>query len=177
MTFAKKLRLARKVQRIGSRNLGVSGPSIREAYRTVAAADATNTPLYRLCAMVEKETAWRHIFGCDAGSILCHENVTRARYRRLQEHVRGGGVSNGVSYVQVTYGGFLLGEASVNYGIDGDALWRPKYNLRWGALHLNHLVRTLGRDSGYNAYNGDPTGAYGRDLQARATAWYNALRG
>ena len=151
-------------------------PSIRLCYRIVAAAEDTDTPLHRLSALVEKETGFRHIFGCDAGSILCHRRVTRRRYRKLQRHVRAGGVSNGVSYVQVTYGGFLLGEASVNYGIDGDALWRPKANLRWGAKHLNALINQHGRLGGYNAYNGDPTGQYGRDLAALALAWESGLR-
>lgn len=172
MTRLRRARKAAKVLLIARRRRW-QRITPRLAYRIVASAERTGTLLHRLCALVEKESSGKPIFGCDDGSILCHERVTEARYRRLQRHVRRGGISNGVLYTQPTFGGFLLGS---NYGIDGRDLWQPKPNLDFGAAHLDHLIDTEGKEAGYNAYNGDPTGAYGRDLRTRAAAWEVALR-
>jgi hypothetical protein len=161
-----RLRLARRLQR-AARSRGYR-PSLRLCYRIVAAARDTKTPIRRLAALVEKESAFKFVFGHDAGGWFPGQRVTRRKYRKLRNHLRKDwSGANGVGYVQATYPAFITNDPG---------LWRPKHNLRWGAKQLASLIDAHGLEAGMNAYNGDPTGAYGRDLAARSRAYAQALR-
>lgn len=161
-----RIRLARRLQR-AARRRGYH-PSLRLCYRIVAAARDTRTPVARLAALVEKESGYKFIFGHDAGGLFPGERVTRSKYQQLVAHLRTTwSGANGVGYVQATYPPFLF---------DNPGLWRSKKNLRWGAGQLASLIRADGAEAGMNAYNGDPTGAYGRDLAVRVSAYASALR-
>jgi hypothetical protein len=162
----RRLHIARRLRRVAQAR--GHNPSLKLCYRIVAAAHDTHTPVYRLAALVEKESAFIFQFGHDLGGAFPGERVTRSKYRRLQSLLREGKpVANGVGYVQATYPGFIL---------EDDALWRPKHNLRWGARHLSGLIDEHGYEAGLNDYNGDPTGQYGRDLRLLIGAYANALR-
>lgn len=138
------------------------------AYRIVRACEDTRTPVPRLAALVEKESGFKMIFGHDAGGLFPGERVTRRKYRALQNSLRAGaGGANGVGLIQATYPPFIE---------EDDDLWREKHNLRWGAELLDSLIRSSGREQGMNNFNGDPTGAYGRDLSLRVTQYTAALR-
>jgi hypothetical protein len=161
-----RVRLARRLYKL-TRKHGFS-PSLRLCYRIVAAARDTGTPVHRLAALVEKESGYVFCFGHDLGGAFPGEKVTRRKYRRLQQLLREGKpVANGVGYVQVTYPDYIL---------EDDALWRPKHNLRWGAEQLQSLISSYGYERGLNAYNGDPSGQYGRDLRYLCGAYANGLR-
>jgi hypothetical protein len=156
------MRIARALRRI-ARGRGLH-PSLRLCYRIVAAANAEHVSAAVLMALVEQESAFQFIFGHDAGGPFPGQRVTKRRYRELVAHVRAGGTSNGVGYVQATWGPALE---------ESPGLWKPKANLRWGA----RFQRGLGlSETGFNAYNGDPTGAYGRDRVAITNAYMEALR-
>ena len=161
-----RVKLARRVQRVAeSHGYRIS---FKLAYRIVSAAKQTKTPVHRLCALVEKESGFEFIYGHDLGGAFPGERVTRRNYRKLQQYLREGRpVANGVGYSQVTYPAFVL---------EDDALWRPKHNLRWGAKHLTSLTKEHGYERGLNAYNGDPSGQYGRDLRLLCGSWANSLR-
>jgi hypothetical protein len=162
-----RLRTARKLKRIAE-SRGYS-PSLRLCYRIVAAAQDTGSRVTRLAALVEKESAYQHVFGHDAGGWFPGQRVTRRKYRKLRRHFKEEDWSgaNGVSYVQVTYPQFIL---------DDPSLWRPKKNLRWGAEYLESLVARAYTTENLNEYNGDPTGAYGRDLAIRIAAYADSFR-
>lgn len=161
-----RVRLARKLRKLAQAR-GYP-PSFKLCYRIVAAAKDTHTPVYRLAALVEKESGYEFVFGHDLGGAFPGERVTREKYRRLQHLLREGQpVANGVGYVQVTYPGFIL---------EDGALWRPKHNLRWGARYLQSLIDEHGYAFGLNAYNGDESGQYGRDLKLLIGAYANGLR-
>lgn len=158
-----RVRLARRL-----RNLAQARgyrPSFRLCYRIVAAAKDTGTPVYRLAALVEKESGYQFIFGHDAGGLYPGRRVTRHKYRVLQRALRAGYGANGVGYTQVTYPTFIL---------EDDALWRPKHNLRWGAKHLQELIDAGGYLQGLAAYNGAIE--YGYELRALIGAYANGLR-
>lgn len=160
-----RVRFARRLRKLAQAR--GYGPSFKLCYRIVAAARGTNTPVHRLAALVEKESGYEFIFGHDAGGLYPGKRVTRAKYRALQGTLRSGWGANGVGYVQVTYPAYIL---------EDDALWRPKHNLRWGAKHLTSLIDEHGYEGGLNAYNGDPSGQYGRDLKLLCGAYANGLR-
>jgi hypothetical protein len=162
-----RVRLARRLRKAARRRGG--RPSLRLCYRIVAAAKDTKTPIYRLAALVEKESGFAFIFGHDVGGWFPGERVTRRKYRQLREHLRSSwSGANGVGYIQVTYPPFI---------VDDPALWRPKHNLRFGAKQLDALINLHGLVPGMNSYNGDPSGMYGRDLLRRSQEFAKALRG
>lgn len=142
---ARRARAIRKTARVRGYR-----PSFRLCYRICAAANAEDFRDYYLVALVEQESAFQFIFGHDVGGPFPGQKVTKKLYRKLVEIVRRGGTSNGVGFVQATWGPALE---------ESPGLWKPKANLRWGA----RFQKGLGTDqSGFNAYNGDPTGGYGR---------------
>lgn len=103
-------------------------------------------------ALVEQESDFKHIFGCDKGSIMCNWGVTKARYRRLQDHVRRGGTSNGVGHTQITYPGYILASPG---------LWKPRANVYFGLGLLSALIRQRnGIRWALAAYNGGTTRPY-----------------
>lgn len=57
-------------------------------------------------ALVDQESGFRNIFGCDLGprdsAAWCHQDVTKERVGELIRHVKGGEVSNGVGLTQLT---------------------------------------------------------------------------
>lgn len=145
------LRRARRARaiRATARSRGFR-PSFRLCYRICAAANKERIHDFELAALVEQESAFRFVFGHDVGGPFPGQKVTEVRYHELVAHVRAGGTSNGVGYVQATWGPEL---------VEHPGLWKPKANLRWGA----RFQKGFGFDTdGLNRYNGDPTGAYGR---------------
>lgn len=128
--------------------------SFKLAYRIVAAANDQRVSGPVLFALVEQETGYKAIFGHDIGGLFAGQKVTKKLYRQLQGHLKAthGPGANGVSYVQATYWSFITND---------DDLWKPKHNLRWGAEYQRRLMDEDGRQAGMNAYNGDPSGAYG----------------
>lgn len=162
-----KVRTAWRLRNI-ARSRG-NRPSFRLCYRIVDAARDTKTSLSVLAATVEKESGFQFIFGHDAGGWFPGERVTRAKYRALRNHFKSDwSGANGVGFLQITYPQFILDNAD---------LWKPKANLRWGARYLDGLLKGSGSlASKLNPYNGDPTGAYGRDLADRVNEYRRALR-
>lgn len=142
--------------------------SLRLAYRIVAAADdigRVGVPLG--FALVETETGFKHIFGHDAEGLFPGQRVTRTRFRVLREHLRETwSGANGVGLTQITWPPFVIAHGR---------LWRPKVNLRVGFAILRDYMESKGREEGVNAYNGDPTGAYGRKVLDRAADYRSAI--
>jgi hypothetical protein len=143
--------------------------------RIVLEARRAGLPISLAFALVDQESHFHNIFGCDVGSILCHQDVTPERVKQLIHHVKSGGVSNGVGLTQLTWIGFItaaerLGGAHI-----------PKNQLRVGFELLAQHIDAHGVEHGLAAYNaGDPHSAkglrYAREVLVKQGRWHEALK-
>jgi hypothetical protein len=139
-----------------------------------------------VAAFVEKESNGRNVFGCDLGSRnsapWCNHRVTRARLDALIAWVNRGGASNGVGYGQLTYLPFI------RMAEERGGAYLPGPNIDVAAEEIKRLMVRYddGTRQGWinaaAAYNGGESGrflavtqAYGRDVAAKADAWWNRL--
>jgi hypothetical protein len=137
----------------------------KSALRTLYEARRNDIPYSWLLAMIEQESYWRNIFGCDhgPGKAYCHEKVTNAKVRDLM-HRR---LYNGVGYTQLTSPEYVAmasrrpgGAASVrNQIIVGAAVLKGK---------------TGGDMSQAWKYNGNQS--YQHEIQPRADRWHKRFR-
>lgn len=145
---------------------------VREARRA-------RLPVALACAVLEKETGFRNVFGHDAvrnpvksppGGLL---GVTEENYRRYLAHRRQGLGNQGVGPMQLT-SAFLQDRADQLGGC-----WQPGPNIRVGLEFLAGNIRRMGLRAGVVAYNGSGPAAqrYGDDVLARARRWDERLRG
>jgi hypothetical protein len=148
----------------------------------VAEARREGIELATALALVQQESGFRNIFGCDLGHRKtvpwCHQHVTRDRVKALIAHVKAGGISNGVGLTQLTDIG-LIRQAEAEGGahtVDAQC--------RVGFRHLHGLIERHGELTGIGAYNGgegNPDLDYADDVLALRGAWRarisRALRG
>ena len=128
-------------------------------------------------ALVEQESGFRNIFGCDLGprdsAPWCHQEVTRDRVKALINHVNKGGVSNGVGLTQLTSIGFIR-EAEAAGGAD-----KVDAQCRVGFQTLHGLIARHGQRVGIGAYNGgegNPNLAYADSVIALRAKWQRKIR-
>jgi hypothetical protein len=118
----------------------------------ILATSKGKLPFALALALVEQESAFRNIFGCDlgphSGPPFCHQPVTRDRVQALIRHVQGGGISNGVGLTQLTSISFI--EMAEHQG--GAHKVRPQCRVGFGELH--RLIEAHGERVGIGAYNG-----------------------
>lgn len=144
---------------------------VREARRV-------RLPVALACAVVEKETGFRNVFGHDAvrnpvksppGGLL---TVTRENYAQYLHHRRQGLGNQGVGPMQLTSPG--LQDRADQLG----GCWQPGPNIRVGLEFLAGNIRRMGLRPGVVAYNGSGPAAqrYGDDVLARARQWEQRLR-
>ena len=148
------------------------GVKLRYAYRIAFAARAKRLGAALAFALIEQESGFKHIFGCDAGGPFCHERVTEWRYRRLQVHVRQGGTSQGVGLAQITYGPYIT---------QNDGLWKPRANVHFG---FDLIRRSIDGTDGnlrlalaiYNGGPANPQFGYADEVLARRNKWRTVFR-
>ena len=144
---------------------------VREARRV-------RLPIALACAILEKETGFRNVFGHDGvrnpvksppGGLLA---VTQDNYRQYLHHRRQGLGNQGVGPMQLT-SAFLQDRADQLGGC-----WQPGPNIRVGLEFLAGNIRRMGLRPGVVAYNGSGPAAqrYGDDVLARARLWDKRLR-
>jgi hypothetical protein len=104
-------------------------------------------------ALQEQESGGRNIFGADARAPFAHQPVTQARVMELVRHVRGGGTSNGVGPLQLTFIGFI-DEANR----DGGA-WKPAVNIATGLGIVAGHIKRHGVRGGLASYNAGQPGS------------------
>jgi hypothetical protein len=138
------------------------------------ASTRSRLPFYAACALMEKESGGRNIYGHDRGGVFTIDGtkpVTRENwleFRRLV--VEQGRTSNGVGPAQITYRGFFpLMEAA------GLRPWVPVDNMLFGCRLLRGYFYEGGESWVYagRRYNGAE--AYGVDLARRVSAWRSRL--
>jgi hypothetical protein len=118
-------------------------------------------------ALIEQESEFRNIFGCDhgPGRAFCHMNVTKNRVDQLL----ASSLSNGVGPAQLTSKGFVR-EANRDGGAH-----RPPANIATGIAILGRLQKKHGRMKGFGAYNGgesNPNMRYAQEVASRADRWH-----
>jgi hypothetical protein len=120
----------------------------------LAEARRERVPLALALALVEQESTFRNIFGCDQGRRKtvpwCHQHVTRDRVQALIRHVEQGGISNGVGLTQLTDIG-LIRQAEAAGGAH-----TVRAQCRIGFRNLHNLIEQHGERTGIGEYNGGP---------------------
>lgn len=143
----------------------------------VAEADKAGVPPALALALVEQESEFRNIFGCDQGPCdsapWCHQRVTAPRVQALIAHVKHGGISNGVGVTQLTSIGFIR-EAERLGGAH-----KVEAQCRVGFRVLRDLIARHGERVGLGAYNGgegNPNLAYADSVLALRARWRQRIR-
>lgn len=123
-------------------------------------------------ALVEHESGFRNIFGCDLGpqssAPWCHQQVTKDRVQALIAHVEGGGTSNGVGLTQLTSIGFIRQAEGEGGAHTAHAQCRIGFRI------LHGLIQRHGEKVGLGAYNGgegNPNLTYADAVLALRTQW------
>jgi hypothetical protein len=147
------------------------GPAI------LAEAAAAGLPPALALALVEQESGFRNIFGCDQGprntAPWCHQEVTRERVKALIHHVEHGGISNGVGLTQLTSIGFIRQAEAEGGAHKVDAQCRVGFRV------LHDLIARHGQRVGIGAYNGgegNPNLAYADSVLALRARWKRRIK-
>lgn len=141
----------------------------------------TDTPFYIMCALLEKESMGKNIYGHDVGGYFSRPGewlVTEANFKEFyQKVVVEGRRSNGVGPMQITYRGFFPQMKE-----QGLRAWVPYDNMLFGIRLFMGYYRHF-RDIGLSEreaikragvrYNGAT--AYGDRLLAIADKWRTRL--
>jgi hypothetical protein len=129
-------------------------------------------PFALALALVEQESGFQNIFGCDIGPRdtppYCHQPVTRDRVKALIAHVQGGGISNGVGLTQLTSIDLIL-QAEAEGGAQNVG---PQCLV--GFRHLHGLIERHGEEIGIGAYNGgegNPQLGFAKSVLALRDKW------
>ena len=143
----------------------------------IAEAKREGLPLALALALVDQESSFRNIFGCDLGERdtvpWCHQDVTKERVGQLIRHVNAGGVSNGVGLTQLTSIGFIQ-QAQAEGGAH-----KPSAQLRIGFRTLHDLIERHGERIGIGAYNGgegNPQLDYADDVLELKAKWRGRIQ-
>lgn len=145
---------------------------LQNAALAALAAATVGLPFHAACALLEKESGGKNVWGADRGGTFSRlpGDVTEELYRAFRwEVITRGRQSNGVGPCQLTYRGFFLEMEK-----QGLKPWVPGDNMLYGFRLLagyyraSKSWRTAGRK-----YNGSLT--YGRDLAKKVDAWKTRL--
>lgn len=152
---------------------------VREARARLG--DVHDYPVSMGCALIEGESWFRNIFGCDWGSRwtyeppYCQVYVTKKRVQKLIANVQNGGRQNGVGLTQLTSIDFVYRAEELG----GAHL--PINQIKVGFDLLAQLVKTYGYYGGVGAYNAGPGNrwavrwTYTANFEARHNNWIRRL--
>ena len=152
------------------KELAVVSQKFPNAETVVLVATAVGLPIHFACALLEKESGGRNVFGHDGTSSIPDawkgSVVTKAKYQEYLKNRAAHG-AQGVGPCQLTYPGYQ-DQADAAGGC-----WRPAANMRIGFGILKDHIQRYGIEAGAAAYNGagPAAEAYGRDFVVKADAW------
>jgi soluble lytic murein transglycosylase-like protein len=133
--------------------------------RIILEARRAGLPISLAFAVVEQESGFKNIFGCDKGGPFCHHPVSRTLVQQLLAHVRAGGTSNGVGLTQLTWIGYL------NMAERRGGAHIPKNQLSVGFEALAAHIAAHGTQGGLAAYNA----GYAREVLEKQARWHKIL--
>jgi soluble lytic murein transglycosylase-like protein len=158
--------LARRAKRAGAKRYALR--AIIEAERPTSRV----SPSLAL-ALIEQESGFRNVFGCDhgPGKAYCHQGVTRAKVQAL----RRSGLMNGVGPAQLTWKGYVE-EADRDGGAH-----KTSVNIATGIRILDSHIKATGSEfkalATYNAGNPNSQQGqrYARQVLERKAKYHRAL--
>lgn len=131
------------------------------------AADKAGLPFYVACALMERESGGRNVYGHDKGGALSGfpYEVNEGNYRVFEWLIGNGQTSNGVGPCQITWKGFF--PAMVKLGLKP---WDALDNMTYGMGLLASYYKAKGSWTlAGKQYNGSLT--YGVGLAKQIAAW------
>jgi hypothetical protein len=138
----------------------------------LAESKRAGLPFALALALVDQESTFQNVFGCDLGPRdtvpWCHQPVTRDRVQALIAYVEGGGTSNGVGLTQLTSLGFIQ-QAEAAGGAHNVG---PQCRVGFQLLH--DLIQRHGELNGIGSYNGgegNPQSDYATSVLALRDKW------
>lgn len=147
-------------------------------------------PYVVACALLEKESGGRNVWGSDAGGVNAGSSlpITQTTFLEFYRKVTNGGISNGVGPCQITYAGGKRDNGTRDGGFfrimleRGLKPWLIADNMRFGFELIKgyHADRGTWLEAGA-VYNGGPNPspaamAYGRDFSAKVAQWVDRFR-
>jgi hypothetical protein len=158
--------------------IATAGKYLSNVDAAAEAARKAKLPFWLMCAVLDKESKGRNVYGHDRGGALSGYGgeVNEANWRVFWWLVSSGQTSNGVGPMQLTYKGFFTDMLAQNL-----KPWDVADNMLYGARllrqYLTDAPRTLTTEQRIKAvgkrYNG--AAAYGDDLWKVAQTWYERL--
>lgn len=140
-------------------------------------------PFFVACALLEKESKGRNVYGHDAGGALAGFElpVNKGNFEVFRWLViEQGQTANGVGPCQITYAGSRRKDGTRDGGYfrqmeeRGLDAWDPYDNMLFGfGLLAGHYEAKGSWEAAGTAYNG--ASAYGKDLAARIKVWKDRL--
>lgn len=154
---------------IDERRLGIARDFGLQNVAAIAnASEQANVPFAVACALIEKESGGRNVYGHDEGGALagfpgtCNEDNYEVFWWMVFQK---GMKSNGVGPAQITSKGLLQQMAD-----DRLDPWFPLHNIFFGLTLLKQFKQTTGSWEGAGTrYNGSPE--YGKDLARKIEQW------
>jgi endonuclease/exonuclease/phosphatase (EEP) superfamily protein YafD len=145
------------------------------------AAEQAGLPFAVACALMEKESGGRNVYGHDAGGAGPHGSlVTEANFKAFLKAVLAGATSNGVGPAQITYAGARRADGTRDGGFftamkdRGLRPWVPVDNMRFGfELLAGYHAQTGSWVTAGERYNG--ARSYGEDLAKKIGEWRKRL--
>lgn len=130
-------------------------------------------PFYVACALFEKESGGKNVYGHDEGGFMTGYPfpVTEGNFEVFQWHVfKQGHKSNGVGPSQITWKGYFP-----DMEAKGLKPWVPLDNMVYGLTTLrDHYVRWGSWEKAGRLYNGKLS--YGQDLVVKIDQWQARLK-
>ena len=152
--------------------IAIAAKTLANADVAAVACRKAGLPFYSACALLEKESGGKNIYGNDKGGVLSGfpgevnaDNFAAFRW----EVVERGRTSNGVGPAQITYRGFFVDMAK-----QGLRPWVPADNMLYGFRLLKaHYDAGGSWIAAGELYNGART--YGIDLSKKVDEWKQRL--
>ncbi len=155
---------------------------LTEVEALAAACDKHDFRFYHACAILQKETGGRNIYGHDRGGVFSlasgNKDVTEENFKEFWRKVKGGATSNGVGPMQITYRGHFPIMAQL-----GLKAWVPADNIDYGIRVIAadyRAQRVAGKSvpqafhyaaTVYNLGSFKSTWPYGLDALDKAAVW------
>lgn len=162
--------------------IAIAARTLSNADAAAAACRKAGLPYFAACALLQKESGGKNVYGHDAGgvnNVRGQLEVTDTNFLTFLVKVMNGGVSNGVGPCQITYAGSLVhGHRDGGYfrqmAEQGLRPWVVGDNMQFGfGLLAGHFKATGSWKGAGTRYNGAT--AYGVDLDRKVTEWKKRL--
>lgn len=160
------------------KRIEIAAKHIQNADIAAVACREAELPYFVACALLEKESGGRNVYGHDRDGALSGfpGQVNRGNYAVFRWMIANGWDSNGVGPCQITYPGFFDQMED-----EGLSPWNVHHNMLFGfRLLKGYYDKHSSWATAGALYNGGPTPnraalEYGNDLKRRIGVWKQRL--